>query len=310
MDMDHRIKWATELVEQKLKLEEDRQKKKHSSSAMPPEVVRLDIPHLEEEKRHEPANKGIESLKGQEKVRKSSLDLRREILEVGGTEYLFELRKKPKKKEEKKPEPEPEEITGPVAAEDFLKAAVHGKVQVVDKFLADGGSPDTCDEFCRTALHRASLEGHTEIVEKLLDQGATINFRDRLDSTAMHWACRGGHLAVVKLLQEKGANLNLKDKLLSTPLHVATRTGVAEVVEYLINNGVNVNSRDREGDSALHDAVRLNRYKIIKMLILHGADMLAKNLAGKTPTDLVQLWQADTREVLEKKEPSTTEMPT
>lgn len=39
------------------------------------------------------------------------MDLRREIIEVGGTQYLFELRKKPKKKkEEKKPEPEPEEI--------------------------------------------------------------------------------------------------------------------------------------------------------------------------------------------------------
>ncbi|KAG8135745.1 hypothetical protein E2320_008740 [Naja naja] len=240
MDMDNKIKRATELIEEKLKLEDEQQQ-------------------------------------GQERVRKSSVDLRKEILEVGGTEYLFKLHKKAKKKEEEKPEPEPEEITGPVAVEDFLKAAVQGRIQVVEKFLVDGGSPNACDEFHRTALHRASLEGHTEIVEKLLNQGATIDFRDRL---------------------------------LSTPLHVATRTGVADVVEHLINNGVDVNSRDREGDSALHDAVRLNRYKLIKMLILHGADMLAKNLAGKTPADLVQLWQADTREVLEKKEPNTTEMPT
>lgn len=39
------------------------------------------------------------------------MDLRKEILEVGGTEYLFKLQKKAKKKEEK-PEPEPEEIVG------------------------------------------------------------------------------------------------------------------------------------------------------------------------------------------------------
>lgn len=31
--------------------------------------------------------------------------------------------------------------------------------------------------------------------------------------------------------------------------------------------------------------------------------------AGKTPTDLVQLWQGDTRDVLEKQEPNATEMP-
>ncbi|XP_053168460.1 ankyrin repeat domain-containing protein 2 isoform X2 [Hemicordylus capensis] len=277
MTTDQGVKWATELIEQKLALEEE-QKLHSCPPAMLPEVSRVDTPHLEDEKKHGPINKGIEGLKGQERVRKTSVDLRREIIEVGGTQYLFELRKKPKKKkEEKAPEPEPEEITGPVAEEDFLKAAVQGKVRVVEKFLTDGNSPDTCDE---------------------------------LDSTAMHWACRGGHLDVVKLLQEKGANLNVKDKLLSTPLHVATRTGMAEIVEHLINNGVDVNSCDREGDTALHDAVRLNRYKIIKMLILHGADMMAKNLAGKTPTDLVQLWQADTREVLEKQEePKMTEMP-
>ncbi|XP_034989925.2 ankyrin repeat domain-containing protein 2 [Zootoca vivipara] len=311
MAMDQGVKWATDLIEQKLALEEEEEQKHRSCSpAEPPVVARLDTPLLEDEKKHGPLNKGLEELKGQERVRKSSVDLRREIIQVGGTQYLFELHKKPKKKkEEKKPEPEPEEITGPVTEEDFLKAAVQGKVHVVDKFLADGGSPNTCDEFRRTALHRASLEGYTEIAEKLLAHGATVDFRDRLDSTAIHWACRGGHLDVVKLLQEKGSNLNVKDKLLSTPLHVATRTGMAEIVEHLINNGVDVNSRDREGDSALHDAVRLNRYKIIKMLILHGADMMAKNLAGKTPTDLVQLWQADTREVLEKQEPEATELP-
>uniref|UniRef100_A0A8D0E8B6 Ankyrin repeat domain 2 n=1 Tax=Salvator merianae TaxID=96440 RepID=A0A8D0E8B6_SALMN len=229
-----------------------------------------------DEKKHGPIHKSLAGLKGHERVRKSSLDLRREIIEVGGTQYLFELRKKPRKKVEKKPEPEPEEITGPVKEEDFLKAAVQGKMHIVEKFLVDGGSPDTCDEFRRTALHRASLEGYTEIAEKLLAHGATVDFRDRLDSTAVHWACRGGHLDVVKLLQDKGANLNVKDK---------------------------------EGDGALHDAVRLNRYKIIKLLILHGADMMGKNLVGKTPTDLVQLWQTDTREVLEKQEPSPTEVP-
>ncbi|XP_062832422.1 ankyrin repeat domain-containing protein 2 isoform X2 [Anolis carolinensis] len=277
--MDQGVKWATELIDQKLALEEEQQKHSASSltSANPPEVARTDTPLLEDEKRHGVKHKGIEGIKGHERVRKSSVDLRREIIEVGGTQYLFELCKKPrKKKEEKKPEPEPEEITGPVTNEDFLKAAVQGKLNMAEKFLVDGGSPDTCDEFRRTALHRASLEGHVEIAEKLLARGATVDFRDRLDSTAMHWACRGGHLEVVKLLQEKGANLNVKDK---------------------------------EGESALHDAVRLNRYKIIKMLILHGADMMAKNMAGKTPTDLVQLWQTDTRDVLEKQEPDATEMP-
>ncbi|XP_008060738.1 ankyrin repeat domain-containing protein 2 [Carlito syrichta] len=158
-------------------------------------------------------------------------------------------------------------------------------------------------QFRRTALHRASLEGHVELLEKLLESGATVDFQDRLDCTALHWACRGGHMEVVKLLQSRGADSNVRDKLLSTPLHVAVRTGRLQIVEHFLSLGLDINARDREGDSALHDAVRLNRYKIIKLLLLHGADMMAKNLAGKTPTDLVQLWQADTRQALEHPEP-------
>ncbi|XP_050816459.1 ankyrin repeat domain-containing protein 2 isoform X1 [Gopherus flavomarginatus] len=312
--MEQGVKWATELIDQKLEEQEVRPwRLKSRAPKMPPAVARMDTPELEDEKRRGPVHWGIEGLKGQGRERKSSLDLRREIIHVGGIQYLFELRKTRRKRREEKaapepePEPEPEEIVGPVEEEAFLRAAVQGKIRVIEKFLGDGGSPDTCDEFHRTALHRASLEGHMEILERLLDHGAAVDFRDRLDCTAVHWACRGGHLDAVKLLQDRGADLNLKDKLLSTPLHVATRTGQTDIVEHLINTGVDVNSRDREGDSALHDAVRLNRYKIIKMLILYGADMMAQNLAGKTPTDLVQLWQADTRQALETQEPGETE---
>ncbi|XP_024418969.2 ankyrin repeat domain-containing protein 2 isoform X1 [Desmodus rotundus] len=295
------VQRATALIEQRLAQEEENEKLRQAAQQKLP----MDMLVLEDEKHHGAVpSLALQKVKGQERVRKTSLDLRREIIDVGGIQNLIELRKKRKQKKRaaalaaQELPPEPEEITGPVEEETFLKAAVEGKMKVIEKFLAEGGSPDTCDQFRRTALHRASLEGHMEILEKLLESGATVDFQDRLDCTALHWACRGGHLEVVKLLQSRGADTNMRDKLLSTPLHVAVRTGHVEIVEYFLSLGLDINAKDREGDSALHDAVRLNRYKIIKLLLLHGADMMAKNLAGKTPTDLVQLWQADTRNAL------------
>ncbi|XP_015488203.1 LOW QUALITY PROTEIN: ankyrin repeat domain-containing protein 2 [Parus major] len=314
-DMELDVERAKELIEQKLAEEEKEEKLKGDGAREPPAVERMNTPELEEEKRCGPRNWGLEAIKGQEKVRRSSVDLRREIIDVGSIQRLIELRKQRRQRRaeraatpEPTPPPEPLEIDGPVEPETFLRAAVQGKMHIIEKFLGDGGSPDTCDEFHRTALHRSSLEGHMEILQKLLDSGATVDFRDRLDCTAVHWACRGGHLDAVKLLQDRGADLNVKDKLLSTPLHVATRTGHPDIVEHLIHCGVDINAPDREGDTALHDATRLSRYKIIKTLILHGADMMARNEAGKTPTDLVQQWQVDTRQALETKEQPQGEM--
>ncbi|CAH2323016.1 ankyrin repeat domain-containing 2 [Pelobates cultripes] len=310
--MEDEVKWATELIDQKLEIE-------NANEIMKPRfrkigVIEIDSDHLIDEKHKTPVNRNLANLKGDERVRKTSVDLRNEIIDVGGIQNLIEIRKKRQERKKRKsqiivsePEPEPEEITGPVSPEAFLKAAVEGKMNIIEKYLEDSGSPDTCDEFKRTALHRASLEGHIEIIKKLIDSGSSVNFRDRLDCTAIHWACRGGKVEVVKLLQDSGAEINLKDKLLSTPLHVATRTGRADIVEHLIATGVDINSKDREGDTALHDAVRLNRYKIIKMLILYGANMMTKNMNGKTPTDLVQQWQADTKEALAKRTEKGTE---
>lgn len=56
------------------------------------------------------------AMQGQERVRKTSLDLRREIIDVGGIQNLIELRKKRKQKKRaaalaaQELPPEPEEI--------------------------------------------------------------------------------------------------------------------------------------------------------------------------------------------------------
>uniref|UniRef100_W5N596 Ankyrin repeat domain 2 n=1 Tax=Lepisosteus oculatus TaxID=7918 RepID=W5N596_LEPOC len=312
--MDHDVQRATNLVEKKVEQEEKNEKVR--GQLWKQGLMKMDTQELKNEKMNVSKPNEITKIQAQERVRKTSSDLRREIILPAGWSSLPPCFPKPSGNSRSSslafrpvslPQncPAAREQMGPVEVSVFLQAAVQGKIKVVENFLENGGNPDSCDEFRRTALHRASLEGHYDIVQKLLDQGADVNFRDRLDCSALHWACRGGRLEVVKILQSRGADLNVKDKLMSTPLHVATRTGHYHVVEHLISSGIKINSKDREGDTALHDAVRLNRYRIVKMLTLHGADMKARNIEGKTPTDLVLQWQFDTKDALERLEPRT-----
>ncbi|XP_069467411.1 ankyrin repeat domain-containing protein 1 [Ambystoma mexicanum] len=232
---------------------------------------------------------------------KKKLEQRPKLENLDDLQTIITLKKRKKCKKVIVPvvkEPEPEVITEPVDAAAFLKAALENKMPVVEKYLSDGGDPNACDEYKRTALHRACSEGHMAIVEKLIEAGAKIDFRDMLESTAVHWACRGGSLEALKLLLNKGAHINARDKLLSTPLHVAVRTGRYECGEHLIACEADLNAKDREGDTPMHDGVRLNRYKMMRLLITYGANLTVKNNAEKTPMELVLQWQNGTKEIL------------
>ncbi|XP_030298333.1 ankyrin repeat domain-containing protein 2 [Sparus aurata] len=248
---------------------------------------------------------GIEKkAQAEERARRVSTDLHCEVLDVSGGENITELCKRKKNfKTTRSPRMSVEiPVTRPEDARELMNAASQGKVNVIEKYLADGGNPNLHDELKRTALQRASLRGHTAVVQMLLEKGADINFKDQLGSRAVHWACRGGSLDVVKALKSHGADLNVRDKLYSTPLHVATRTGRTAIVEYLLSCGAKINSRDREGDTALHDAVRLNRYKIVKLLMVAGADTKIKNHEGVTAVQQVKQWQLDIMDTLQRLE--------
>ncbi|XP_058652313.1 ankyrin repeat domain-containing protein 2 isoform X2 [Onychostoma macrolepis] len=299
--MDENILWETAVVDRRAAF--DKREEKRRARARKLGILVVDASSVVVEGGNESVHQSVANIQAEERVRKISSDLRREMVDLGGAENIIELRWKKKiRNKTTAPKDLMDVLVGPVEPEEFLKAAAQGKTEVVEKFLEDGGDPNICDEFRKTALHRAALENHTKIVEKLLDKGADINFKDRLDCRAVHWASRGGSLSALKVLQDRGADINVRDKLLSSPLHVATRTGHSDVVQHLLTSGININTKDWEGDTALHDAVRLNRYKIVKLLIVAGADMQIKNDEGITATEQVKQWQFDTKETLEKLE--------
>uniref|UniRef100_A0A671KHW1 Ankyrin repeat domain 2 (stretch responsive muscle) n=1 Tax=Sinocyclocheilus anshuiensis TaxID=1608454 RepID=A0A671KHW1_9TELE len=240
-------------------------------------ILVVDASSVAVEGGNESVHQSVANIQSVMKRREFFMQAEDQIFDLGGAENIIELRMKKKIRNKTATPKDPMDV--PV--DEFLKAAAQGKMEVVEKFLEDGGDPNICDEFKKTALHLAALENHAKIVEKLLDKGADINFKDRLDCRAVHWACRGGSLSALKVLQDRGAGINARDKLLSSPLHVATRTGHSHVVQHLLTSRININAKDWEGDTALHDAI--------------------KN-AGITATEQVKQWQFDTKETLEKLE--------
>ncbi|XP_009318386.1 PREDICTED: ankyrin repeat domain-containing protein 1 [Pygoscelis adeliae] len=238
-------------------------------------------------------------------LKKKKLEERSKLENLEDLEKIIQLKKKKKCKKVNAPvlkEPEPEVITGPVDIPTFFRAALENKLPVIEKYLSDKGDPNVCDEYKRTALHRACSEGHLEVVKKLVEAGARLEQKDMLESTALHWACRGGNLDVLKFLLDKGINRNARDKLLSTPLHVAVRTGQYDCGEHLIACEADLNARDRVTTPwalppASREGAKKNRYKMIRLLILYGADLTIKNCQGKTPMDLVLQWQNGTKEI-------------
>ncbi|KAM9477623.1 uncharacterized protein ankrd2 [Clarias gariepinus] len=289
------------IVDQKVEL--DKHEQKCRTCAQKLGILIVDNTKEKEEMNNESLNETLANIQVEQWVRKTSSDLRHDIVHLESANNITELhlRKKTKNIAAKSTYLSSIHVT-PVECENFLEAATNGDLKVVDKFLHDGGDPNTADKFRKSALHRAAFEGHVKIVKRLLDKGANIDFQDRLACTAVHWASRGGSLDALKLLQSSGADLNVKDKLLSTPLHVATRTGNSEIVEHLLSSGVQINATDWEGDTALHDAVRLNRCKMVKSLLLAGADMKIKNAEGVTAKEQVKMWQCDTKEIFDELE--------
>ncbi|XP_032850868.2 ankyrin repeat domain-containing protein 2 isoform X4 [Tyto alba] len=162
MELD--VQRAKELIEQKLAEEEEEEEKKlkRDGAQEPPAVERMSTPDLEEEKRRGPRNWGLEAVKGQERVRKSSVDLRREIIDVGSIQRLIELRKQRRQRREERaatPEPPP--------------------------------PPETLEIEGDTALHDATRLSRYKIIKMLILHGADMMAKNQVSrARGQHW----GHL--------------------------------------------------------------------------------------------------------------------
>ncbi|PNP56274.1 hypothetical protein THARTR1_03799 [Trichoderma harzianum] len=161
------------------------------------------------------------------------------------------------------------------------QAASHGRLNVVQQFLARGADVNQLDYCNQTALHCAAACGHADITKLLLEHGAKIDIKDEEEQLPLHCASGQGQLEVVETLlahDVTGATLLSTDCYEQMPLHCAAKRGFTNVVRFLIgrmnNNGndsavVKTDARQR---TALHLAAGYGSEAVVRLLLDNVAE--------------------------------------
>ncbi|OPB44812.1 hypothetical protein A0O28_0089500 [Trichoderma guizhouense] len=161
------------------------------------------------------------------------------------------------------------------------QAASHGRLSVVQQFLALGADVNQVDYCNQTALHCAAGYGHADITKLLLEHGAKIDIKDEEEQLPLHCASGQGQLEVVEMLwahDKTGATMLSTDSYGQMPLHCAAKRGFTNVVRFLIgrmNNNSNDNAvvkTDARQRTALHLAAAYGSEAVVRLLLDNVTD--------------------------------------
>ena len=134
-----------------------------------------------------------------------------------------------------------EETTKPVSIspQEAIEAALDGKVDIIEKALAQGYKPDTRDPESRTLLMYAAFNGQTAIVKKLLAGGAKPNYRHLVTGdTPLIIAAKYNRSNIARVLIKNRANPNLVNKNGNSALALATINAFGSFAKMLLELNV------------------------------------------------------------------------
>ena len=152
------------------------------------------------------------------------------------------------------------------------------------------------DKRGNTPLHVAAFtgNGHLDICRILLERNAEVNSRNHHGSTPLLLASERGP-ELVQLFLDHNADPRARDGDGDTLLHCAALAGRLKVVRLLLERNadlnVEVNSRNNKGSTPLHLAsagYHEGDPDIVRLLLDHDADSQARNLSGKTASEVAR----------------------
>ena len=164
-------------------------------------------------------------------------------------------------------------------------AAKDGRLEDVQRLLAEGADPNTADVDGEGPLHAAARWGQVAVVQALLSHGADAGAKALYGATPLQLSILQAQVDAAQALLKHGADANARDLFGKSPLHDAALRGNRELVALLLDYGADAGAADDSGTTPLHLAARGGNKATMQVLLAHSADPRARNLAGATAYD-------------------------
>ena len=184
-------------------------------------------------------------------------------------------------------------------------AVLNGYVNVIERLLREGHSPDAMDRYGDTALMLAARTGSAQICSMLLEAGADRDLKDARGRTALMIAEELHHADVVRILNpvsetfdyglgvaqdnEKSvqkdtepSNAHHANARMNRLMQLAIEKRQTYVVTTLLSKGEKTDALDEHGNSALMLAARAGSAEICSILLEAGADRDLRDSKGRT----------------------------
>jgi ankyrin repeat protein len=170
----------------------------------------------------------------------------------------------------------------------LMVVAQIGKVDAVNRLIAEGANIETTDQHGRTVLGVATAFGQTDVVKLLLAAGAQVNVGAGNRTSALHIAAASGKTDIVKALLDAGARVDAADEDGNEPLHLAVLNPTnGQIVKDLLTAGARVDTTNIEGMQPIHLAARSAGAGTVQTLLASGAKSDATDSHGLRPLHLV-----------------------
>jgi len=166
----------------------------------------------------------------------------------------------------------------------FYNAADAGKIDVVNRLLQDGVSPNS-KRNGKSALLMAVNGGHEGVIQLILEKSADLSCPDRLPSKniPLHQAIACSHVNIATMLLEYGANIETRDDHQRTALFESLSVRGLDGAALLLSEGIDMSATDCFGDTVLHQAAARGLVGHVMRFLDQGMEVNSINNEGWTP---------------------------